>query len=428
MDSESTEVDLAESIATDDEAEGNMRPGSSSGVEEVGLTSKPFTRKKQCRAQKASRCNSENPLNRDRLEVINAGIARMIAVDMLPLSFSENRGFVDLMNIVIPGYNIPGRKSMENRIESLYVKTKDTVTTMLKAASSVALTTDAWSSRSTKSYVTVTAHFLNADWTLSSLTLETTEFEERHTAINLRAHLDETTKRWHLTNKVTGITHDNASNITAAVRDSDCVGMSVPCFAHTLQCAVNAGLAGNSIQKLVEKSRGIVGHFKHSNLATTALTEQQRQLNLPRHRLIQSCRTRWNSIYAMFERLLEQRTAIQTVVNGRLSVAKTTAKHKLKDTEWEHMEQLTKLLKPFDRTTTVMSSENGVTLSMGRPLIHSLMKNFLEPNATDGELAAEFKDVVRAELVTRFLSATAKGGRTGIVHVAQLATILGEYR
>ncbi|GBP50152.1 Zinc finger BED domain-containing protein 6 [Eumeta japonica] len=62
------------------------------------------------------------------------------------------------------------------------------------------------------------------------------------------------------------------------------------------------------------KVSAIVGHFKHSNKATTALENAQKKINLPIHRLISHSPTRWNSAYEMVERLVEQRDAVESVL------------------------------------------------------------------------------------------------------------------
>jgi len=47
--------------------------------------------------------------------------------------------------------------------------------------------------------------------------------------------------------------------------------------------------------KVLSKARAIVGHFRRSPLATTELKKAQNQLNVPEHKLLQDCATRWNS-------------------------------------------------------------------------------------------------------------------------------------
>ena len=120
---------------------------------------------------------------------------------------------------------------------------------------------------------------------------------------------------------IVAIVHDNASNMTSAVRE---LGWeSLPCVAHTLQLAVNKGLGISQIVRATAVCRKLVGPFKHSTIAMTALKEKQEQLNLEKHHLIQDVSTRWNSTYFMIERLLEQRWGIYAVLHDeKVSEAK----------------------------------------------------------------------------------------------------------
>ena len=74
-------------------------------------------------------------------------------------------------------------------------------------------------------------------------------------------------------------------------------GQGVNCAVHTLQLCVYEGLQIPSIAALLAAGRKLVGHFKHSSKATAALTQKQKQMNMPIKKLIQDCPTRWNSNY-----------------------------------------------------------------------------------------------------------------------------------
>ena len=110
----------------------------------------------------------------------------------------------------------------------------------------VAITTDSWTIRAVQSYLTVTAHYITSDWKLESKVLQTREMPERHTALNIAERLRDSIKEWKIDEeRVSAIVHDNASNITLAVQNLG--WQSVPCFAHTLQLAVNKGLEVSQI-------------------------------------------------------------------------------------------------------------------------------------------------------------------------------------
>ena len=74
--------------------------------------------------------------------------------------------------------------------------------------------------------------------------------------------------------KVVAVVHDNAANMVLAEELLEGWG-HLSCFGHTLQLAVNAGLALNEIARQTVASCKIVGPFKHSTVATGALTERQ---------------------------------------------------------------------------------------------------------------------------------------------------------
>ena len=101
---------------------------------------------------------------------------------------------------------------------------------------------------------------------------------------------------------------DNAQNMTKAMQE--CGLASLGCMAYTLQLAVNkAVLSQRSIIDCASISRKIVGHFRHSQLATFCLQSLQKQLGMKEARLQQDVLTRWNSTFYMMRSLLGQRRA-----------------------------------------------------------------------------------------------------------------------
>ena len=137
---------------------------------------------------------------------------------------------------------------------------------------SLALTTDIWTSRATQAYVAITAHYITEEWKIQSYVLCTFEMAERHT--NIATRIKETAEMWNIDGEHVGaVVTDNASNMLAAV---DILEWNyLPCFAHTLQLAVNKGLHANSLVQLSLLGRKLVRHFKHSALATAALSHKQ---------------------------------------------------------------------------------------------------------------------------------------------------------
>ena len=166
---------------------------------------------------------------------------------------------------------------------------------------------------------------------------------------------------------VTAVT-DSGANVKKALANM-AVERWRPCFAHTLQLCVNGSLTQKEVSelpKIMAKARAIVGHFRRSPLATTQLERAQQQLDLPRHKLLQDCATRWNSQCVMLERLLEQRDAVSLVLASVPTVKNLSAQ------QWSTAAELTSTLRPFLEVTTLMSGASYPTISMIVPVVDGL--------------------------------------------------------
>ena len=74
-----------------------------------------------------------------------------------------------------------------------------------------------WTSRQTKGYMTVTAHFITVQWQLHSRLLSTTLVEGSNTAHKLASGMQQVFQAQDIIEKVKTITSDNPSNVKAAV-------------------------------------------------------------------------------------------------------------------------------------------------------------------------------------------------------------------
>ena len=201
-------------------------------------------------------------------------------------------------------------------------------------------------------------------------------------------------------NHIAGMVRDNGANIVLGV---SLLGWpDIPCFGHTLQLCVEAGLKIDMVSRLTGAARKLVGHFKHSSLAMSALKEKQKTLNVPEHTLIQSVPTRWNSTYFMLERLLEQRWAVYGVLHDE-TVSKPDYKRlDLRDEQWELISQLIVVLKPLQVATTALCEEHNISVSLVYPVVHGLLKKHLAPLSGEHTAVKVFKENVASQLKQRF--------------------------
>lgn len=169
------------------------------------------------------------------------------------------------------------------------------------------------------------------------------------------------------------------------------------CFAHTLQLAINDGFS-LFLNRVISAAAKLVSHFNHSSVATKALERKQQQMKLPHHKLIMSCKTRWNSICDM----LEQRWAVTAVLSDRTVTKVQDARIlELKDAHWQLIEDVVPTLKALKCATTVMSAEREVSISNTYPITFGLINAHLQSEGDANRVLVEFKTKVRNSLSER---------------------------
>ena len=343
--------------------------------------------------------------NRDQNELLCQALAKLIVRKMLPLSFVSSDTFKDFLAVVEPNFKVPCVQIIKNRLNLMREQLTNKIKAELSAATDMGCIADCWSSISQDSYLTITTYFLDPNWTPKSFTLTTEEACERHTAANLTARLHNVISHWDLDGKVLAVVTDNAPNAKNSVRalENLLITKGVTCAAHSLQLCVTNALKITGIRSICEQASKLVGHFRHSNIAATALERKQEQLGLVKLKLIQNCSTRWDSTFSMINRLILNRSAITNELSDR-SITNPAISNKLEilDSEWLTMENIRKILKPFQVATTVLSGDSYSPTSMVRPIAFMLRENHLAILHDDDGLIESTKAILRDELTSQF--------------------------
>jgi len=100
-------------------------------------------------------------------------------------------------------------------------------------------TTDGWSTNvAINSLISLTAHWVEQDFTKISAVLCVKEMEGSHTGSAICAKFGSMFSEWDIEKQL--VLHDNATNMEKAMRDAAIP--SYGCFAHSLQLVVNDGI------------------------------------------------------------------------------------------------------------------------------------------------------------------------------------------
>jgi len=181
----------------------------------------------------------------------------------------------------------------------------------------------------------------------------------------------------------------------------------VACFAHILHNSVKKALANSDdLNGLVKKCHGLAKFFHQSSKMAAALVTQQEQLDASIEAvvIIMDVVTRWNSTLHMTRRLCRVRIAIEMVFE-ELSVSDKLVHEKLlplmlKESEWDIVEELVKVLEQVENMTLIFSSASkGIAASL-YPWV-AMVKDELTGIKDLSELVGAFRQDLLQELNER---------------------------
>ena len=171
-------------------------------------------------------------INSSQAISIHNSVAERIVVDCQPFFIAEDVGFNKLMKCVKPNYELPSRKFFkEKMIPTIHKSVLHKVQTLVDNAYNISFTTDIWTNVSNHSFISVTGHCLDKNFTSSTVVLRVVPFDKSHTAANIATLLQGVLIGYNIAkHKVHIIVSDNAANITKGIHIAGC--QSLPCFLH----------------------------------------------------------------------------------------------------------------------------------------------------------------------------------------------------
>ncbi|XP_070404420.1 transposable element Tc3 transposase [Nothobranchius furzeri] len=149
-----------------------------------------------------------------------------------------NVGFKKLVETLDKRYDFPSRNHFSRVcLPALYDECRQGVLKDLANVKYFATTTDLWSSQTMEPNMSLTVHFIDADFNMETRCLQTSYFPEDHTGQNIAAGLRQAIAAWNLDEgKLICMTTDNARNVTLAAQLNG--WMRLQCFGHRLHLAI----------------------------------------------------------------------------------------------------------------------------------------------------------------------------------------------
>ncbi|GBC14910.2 zinc finger BED domain-containing protein RICESLEEPER 2-like [Rhizophagus irregularis DAOM 181602=DAOM 197198] len=259
----------------------------------------------------------------DHNEMIN-NLVKWIVIKQHAFTIAEEPEFINFIHSLHPTAKIPSADTIKSHISNFYRTDREKVQNiLLNIPRKISFTIDCWTSPSVKSFLSITAHFIDKDWKLQHILLDFLEMFDSHTGQNLKETF------------VTGL----------------------ECFAHVINLSVQAALT--QLESEISKLRDLVNRIRASSLRREKLKMACKNNQLKDLTLIPDVPTRWNSTYEMISRSLQLKIAIDSVtLNDR-----DLKKYLLTKNQWAELEKIKDFLFLFKEVTTIMSGFTYPTLS-----------------------------------------------------------------
>jgi hypothetical protein len=256
----------------------------------------------------------------------------------------QNPSFREFVYACEPGFRIPCEKTAKGLIHDAYHWSHGQLRSLLgNSVTAIHLTTDLWTAKSRHSYLGVTATWLSSDFKFREVLLSCNHLAHPHTGEVISEELLRTICEWRLEETISTISTDNGANMVKGIqllRDSYFNNINrQPCAAHTLQLSVQQGL--KQCKAIHCRIKNLQNFFRLPKQAQR-LREAQNEINHENQNTVESpldvltdVKTRWNSTYLAWKRVLELYNAMKFV-----SVSLITKSDRALKKEGEKLEKL----------------------------------------------------------------------------------------
>ena len=150
----------------------------------------------------------------------NTSIAKNLVVKCnLPLTLIQNPAFRNFMKDLNPKWQPISSKVLKSNLIPTFVSDlRTTIRRTLVSLTDITLTVDAWADRRCRSFLRLTAHFIDKNFIPQVFLIDFVRFRSPHTGENIQQTTEDVLDRFGLKEKVFGIVTDNASTMIKAYR------------------------------------------------------------------------------------------------------------------------------------------------------------------------------------------------------------------
>jgi hypothetical protein len=184
---------------------------------------KAFEDKKKCKSEED---DQQPPLKKfhfassshsDKSESYTAAVTKYLITSMRPMSEVENEGFVEMFSQLLPGYQLPCRKTIRGKVLDQCELVRQKIIQELGSTSYCAGQADIWSSRRMHGYFGLVLSYI-VDGVLTTRVVACRRFVGSHTGENIAGMFSNLAQEFKVSHKFSAMVTDNAANMLKAFR------------------------------------------------------------------------------------------------------------------------------------------------------------------------------------------------------------------
>jgi hypothetical protein len=113
-------------------------------------------------------------------------LIKWVVIHQHPFTIVEEPHFISYIHSLHPTAKIPSADTIKSSISNCYEIDREKVRNLLLDIEKISYTIDCWTSPSAKSFLSITAHFINKEWKLQHILLDFIEMVDAHTGQHLK--------------------------------------------------------------------------------------------------------------------------------------------------------------------------------------------------------------------------------------------------
>ncbi|KAI7953398.1 hypothetical protein MJO28_005945 [Puccinia striiformis f. sp. tritici] len=281
-------------------------------------------------------------------------LAKMFIVHGYPFEMMDHSLFQEFVASIQPQFKIGDQKTLRNNCIFLYMKTRKSIMKEISSISQVALSADVWELKDMKSYMAITAHYLDSPWSLQKKIIGFKPLPSPHNGQLISEQLLKTLEEWNLIDECESITvaktppNDLAvSKLHQKIRlkswKSHHAGefhFNIPCVTHTIHSMIEEGIT--TISNTLYKIQDSIRYVQVTSEGRQAFKEIINHSNFKFQKPESEFLNEWKSTYHLIDLSLKYKLAFENLrkIDSHFISCPTSD-------EWYQLENVRNILKVF---------------------------------------------------------------------------------